>query len=387
MNDRFYADIKGFSQFVELTERAHFTPVPEDWYVVICDIVNSTVAINRGRYKEVNMVGAATIMAILNVSDGVDLPYAFGGDGATLLIPARLVAPVKAALEAVQVKVKDTFELELRAGLVPLAALYAQGTHLIVGRFHLSEQMSQAVFQGTALALAETWLKKDGGTVIRCTPMSMDDPNFHGLECRWEPIPNRHGMMLSVMVKVHPALAEKAWQLNAEILREINAIYPDQSAVDAQRMRLSFSPKRLWAEIGLRSNGTPGARLGYLLRVWLLNAIGQFSFMCKRKALGFDGKKYLSEMAANSDSRKFDETLRMILDSSQAQREQLEALLEKHRAAGEIVYGMHVSSEALMTCLVFSLKGNHVHFVDGADGGYALAAVQMKQQLKDMAHG
>jgi hypothetical protein len=33
-----------------------------------------------------------------------------------------------------------------------------------------------------------------------------------------------------------------------------------------------------------------------------------------------------------------------------------------------------------MTCLVFSLAGDHVHFIDGADGGYALAAKQMKQQ-------
>jgi hypothetical protein len=36
-----------------------------------------------------------------------------------------------------------------------------------------------------------------------------------------------------------------------------------------------------------------------------------------------------------------------------------------------------------MTCLVFSLEeSRHVHFVDGADGGYALAALQLKAQLQ-----
>jgi len=39
-----------------------------------------------------------------------------------------------------------------------------------------------------------------------------------------------------------------------------------------------------------------------------------------------------------------------------------------------------------MTCLVFSLEqSRHVHFIDGADGGYALAAVQLKAQLQALA--
>ena len=34
-----------------------------------------------------------------------------------------------------------------------------------------------------------------------------------------------------------------------------------------------------------------------------------------------------------------------------------------------------------MTCLIDDRASSHLHFVDGADGGYALAAAEMKAQL------
>ncbi len=40
-----------------------------------------------------------------------------------------------------------------------------------------------------------------------------------------------------------------------------------------------------------------------------------------------------------------------------------------------------------MTCLIFNRDGEHVHFVDGADGGYAESATQTKSQLDDLNAG
>jgi hypothetical protein len=45
---------------------------------------------------------------------------------------------------------------------------------------------------------------------------------------------------------------------------------------------------------------------------------------------------------------------------------------------------MHKSREALLTCIVQSYNGNHLHFVDGSDGGYALAARALKQRLSEV---
>ncbi len=90
-------------------------------------------------------------------------------------------------------------------------------------------------------------------------------------------------------------------------------------------------------------------------------------------------------MVENSDVRKFDGVLRMVMDGSETQYRDLHDYLEGQRRQGRLVFGMHKSSEALLTCIVFSYNGNHVHFVDGSDGGYAMAARGLKAPLKSLA--
>ena len=94
---------------------------------------------------------------------------------------------------------------------------------------------------------------------------------------------------------------------------------------------------------------------------------------------------YTDEMVENTDFRKFDGMLRMVMDGSEAQYLDLREYLEGQYREGKLVYGMHRSREALLTCIVFSYNGNHVHFVDGSDGGYAVAARGLKAQLKSLA--
>ncbi len=60
---KFYAEIKSFSNFSQVADVGHYVTAPDDWYVVIADIQGSTRAISEGRYKQVNMIGAACINA------------------------------------------------------------------------------------------------------------------------------------------------------------------------------------------------------------------------------------------------------------------------------------------------------------------------------------
>jgi hypothetical protein len=43
---------------------------------------------------------------------------------------------------------------------------------------------------------------------------------------------------------------------------------------------------------------------------------------------------------------------------------------------------MHPTASALITCLLFGLKDSrHLHFIDGSDGGFTIAARAMKAQV------
>jgi hypothetical protein len=56
-------------------------------------------------------------------------------------------------------------------------------------------------------------------------------------------------------------------------------------------------------------------------------------------------------------------------------------VLERARVEGVADHGLHRQAAALMTCFVPSpLAHDHVHFVDGAGGGYAKAAEMLKRQ-------
>ena len=85
-------------------------------------------------------------------------------------------------------------------------------------------------------------------------------------------------------------------------------------------------------------------------------------------------------MARNADFRKFDDGLKMTLDVDPATVEDLRGVLEQAQADGIVEFGLFQQEEAMMTCIVPSPRqGNHVHFIDGASGGYTQAAAQIKR--------
>ena len=127
----------------------------------------------------------------------------------------------------------------------------------------------------------------------------------------------------------------------------------------------------------------PIARSGVLTRLALgaRTLAAHVIFQTGMRVGGFDPARYRRQLVENTDFRKFDDGLRMTLDCTPALADRLETLLASASADGLARYGVHRQSAALMTCFVPSpTRSDHVHFVDGAAGGYAAAALAVKGQ-------
>ena len=104
-------------------------------------------------------------------------------------------------------------------------------------------------------------------------------------------------------------------------------------------------------------------------------------FLRGRQLGNFNPSQYRQEISANADFRKFEDGLKMTLDCSVGVRDRIENRLRTAQAAGIVDYGLHAQKEAMITCIVPSVtRADHIHFVDGAAGGYAQAAQMLKQR-------
>ncbi len=378
-NLTFYQDLPPITRLYQITDPAVYHNVPSDWYIIISDVRGSTQAIAQGRYKDVNAVAAATITALLNSLPKIDLPFVFGGDGATMLIPPSIVPQAQEALIAAQRLAKQVFKLDLRIGLVPVKDVLATGQKLRVTKLFMSENFQQAMFNGGGLTEAERLLKNPQTTAryaIVDTGAAAEG-NFEGFECRWNEIPGPHGETISLLVLATDPDPEMHATIYGEVLVQLEYLYGDSEyrhPIDYNQMTPGRSPAAFRSETGVRQRSTA---LWPRLKLFVYSYAGYVLWKYRSKI--WDRYKHVVRDA--TDHEKFDDMLRMIMSGTPEKRLALTKYLHQRHEAGELAYGIHVSDRALMTCIVFDRFGRQVHFVDGADGGYTLAAKQLKGQL------
>ncbi len=375
----FYSSLTSFSEFTQFTDEAFFVDVPSDWSVVITDIKGSTKAIAEGRYKDVNTIGAASIIVVRKCLKEFDFPFVFGGDGATILIPNSHVVRVCEDLAALKDLSVQNFGLELRVGVVEVSHLNELGHSLEVGKFELTAGRSIAILRGEGLSVAEKLIKSDASFEYKET--SQKEVSLEGLSCRWNPIPSRRGQIFTIL-----AVSRKGDAIYTQIMEKLSEIFPD-GLESANPVNIDLTTYKSVGQLlsDERKLHDSIFSLPFLLRT-LEIVFAVLVFKYNFPAIFFNAKKYSNSMQTHSDFRKFDDTLRMVLDCTQEEIDEIKNFLEEKFLLSELFYGTFETASALMTCFVEGLgQGQHIHFIDSENGGYASAAIGLKKQMKVLA--
>jgi hypothetical protein len=330
--ESFYADLPVLDDFIEITNSENFKSVPRDWYIIITDIVGSTKAIELGRYKDVNILGACSIVAVLNIAGKIEIPFVFGGDGAAVLIPPSLFAEARQALLATRQRARIEFGMDLRVGAVPVPDVAVAGYDIKVAKLKVSENYCQAAFNGGGLSYATQLLKNPLSASIYNygNSISPAKADFSGLECRWQDIPSKHGETVSLIVKVTADNSDIINRIYQEVIEEIQAIYgseDDFNPIDKKYLKLAFSYKYLRAETLLRAKSSKVVHKSlYFLKILIENLLGWFLMTFKVQLQDVDWGVYKENAIAATDYKKFDDMLQMVIDGNESQRKKLIAI-------------------------------------------------------------
>ncbi len=362
-SDTFYSELKPFDAFRSITEFSNYRPLPSDWIVGVADVVQSTAAVAEGRYKAVNIVGAAVIAAVTNALPMRAFPFAFGGDGASVAVPGADALVLSDALSKTAVWAQEVHDLALRVAIVPVRAIREAGLDVRVARYAASGQTSYGMFSGGGLSWAEARLKEGNFGLERARPGEV--PNLRGLLCSFRPIRARRGVILSILVA--PAGEGLGFADVVDGLLELVGEHADSG-----RPVPRAGPKDNFVQLQAPDRSPDLARHS-VYSAWS-GLIRATALSVRRRR-----RRFLQEIAENTDFRKFDDVLRMTIDCTSEMADAIDSSLLRAGTAGICHVGTHRQTTANLTCYVPSVdRGDHVHFVDGADGGYAVAATKIK---------
>ncbi len=335
--DKAFRHLDASSDFGELLDTTSYSPLPDDWLIGITDVVDSTSAVARGQFKDVNYAGASAIAALGNAFGNFDFPFVFRGDGAAFAFDPDVRETAVGVLRRVAGYARDHLQLKLRIGLVAVKDIRAAGSDVKVARYAASETATYAMFAGGGLNWADREIKAGNHALLPCQEYAT--PDLKGLTCEWAPIPSRHGDILSLLVEPQGNSSPEAFTLLA---------------------------RRLLALLGVED----GSSRPVPEDVVITNSVADYL-----------GGKGWTDVVLNSDYRRYDDVLRLTLDCTSEQIKNVEALLTPAYDRGEVYFGMHRQSHALMTCLVpVGARGSHLHFLDGMGGGYTAAASLLEAQ-------
>jgi hypothetical protein len=375
----FYASLPVVADFASALSPTAYRPLPEDWRVGFADVKGSTAAVAAGRYKAVNMIGAGVVAAVSNALERRAFPFVFGGDGASFAVSPEDGAAAEAALRAMATFSREEFGFELRIAMAEVADLRAGGGDIRVARYGPSPHCAYAMFAGGGLRWLDAAVKAGRFALEPAPPGTR--PDLTDLSCRWGVTPAKHGLILSLIVA--PLGEDPRFSaFLAELVAELQAL--EDSGRPVTYDTLIGGPPA--AAISLEAKvlaATGASKAAARAKAAAIFALGFIFKTLKLKVSGFDMPQYQADLIDNADFQKFEDGLKATLDCTPAFADALEAKLA---ATPFIEWGVTRQAGAQITCYSpFSFERGHLHFVDGAGGGYTMAASDLKARREGRA--
>jgi len=382
-NPDFYENLPLIYDFSKVCTFEAYQELPDNWWIVITDIKASTTAIEEGRYRDINSLGGCTVAAMLNAVKPKSIPYVFGGDGATFCIPPQYLDAVKTALRGCIKLADEGFNLELRAALIPYKAIKPKADVLLV-RYAKSDNLHQAIFVGGGLKEAEKQIKQNSKWHVHLAEGEAK-ADFSGFVCRWNKIASPQEITVSLIVQAICPETKEQLALYQQLMQKMQDYFgkDDQlQPLSIEGMKLMYGKKELTAETLARTFSNSNPFFYNLWNIRIQNLMGSFFMKLKLRLGKIKWGRHKEDILLNSDYRKLDDTFRIVFAAKKTALTEFEAWLTSQEQAGNLLYGLHISDAAQLTCLVSQMGVKHLHFVDGSDGGYALAAKILKQKQK-----
>ncbi|WP_291964609.1 DUF3095 family protein [Maribacter sp.] len=381
-NTKFYNELKiSKKPLAELfANESNFLEVPQSWHVVVVDIQNSTRAVINGNHHEVNLTATGSIISVLNTvrkfKQNIEIPYFFGGDGATFLIPDSLLNRVINVLRNYSIHIKRKTKLILRVGHVPVKHLLAKQCQLKIAKHQLTQKLAIPIILGNGLHKAEEMIKANFKELSN-TEFNESLLNLEGMECRWEEV-NPEQNKAKVVCLLLDAVEEKAQQdVYRQVLTKMDDIFgtfTDRQPIKSEKLKLDASLNKIWEEMKIslaRKNWL------YIIKNWIKTNIGHAYF-----SLSKSGKQYLKQIGQLSHSFMLDGMINTIFTADQDKIDVFIDFLNQLESEHKIIYGIHITHASVMSCYVLDRKTSHSHFVDGTEGGYTSAAKMLKVKRK-----
>lgn len=360
-----------------LRNKEGFEKVPDDWSIIVTDVEGSTAIFEKGDQQLVHLASTGSIIACLNIARDleIEIPFFFGGDGATILVPPSITAACIHALTLHQERCRINFEFHLRVGFRTVGTLATDGSFVRILKYKRNEFHTMPVILGNALKLAEKQIKENDTLQEEAQALEYN-LNLTGMECKWDKIapPVPEGEVLSLIINaVNNEDQHKIYSKIIQLMEDIYGNDGSRNPISATTLKIIHNVQQLRNEVSMK----------FKTFSWF-NWFKSFVRTCVATVfIRFtpSGKKYLDEIVNLTEILMLDGSINTVIAGTKKQRLALLKTLNLLEEKGIINYGYYVSKSSVISCYVTAVDSYHIHFLDGDNGGYTRASKVLKAKL------